>query len=339
MNHNQLPGNQAPYKLDAGEGLRYAFGGHLATVVARHEDLGIPMAGAILTGAKGATFPVHRHARTHEAFIVVEGVVSLILGEQTFQLFPGDYVNIPPDTPHGWSYLDYHGKLYGWTFTGNANQIYQRIGEPFAAKVYRESTEEPDWTKLDEALDIEFIRGHNSGSGYAEKLNSLPEGNVPYVLAAGEGERLLAADQLFTFLGDQRHTGGVFMTIMNEGAAGEAIPPHYHEHVTETFFCITGALKMFVDGEYVTLYPGDYVHVPPKAVHSYQIVRNDTRFLGYLSPGFFDSFFRYLGVPYEGYIYPPVPPPFDFSRVLQHLGELDLKLMGKPGAPPAQGRG
>jgi quercetin 2,3-dioxygenase len=270
---------------------------------------------------------------------VVEGVVSLILGEQTFQLFPGDYVNIPPGTPHGWSYLDYHGKLYGWSFAGNANQIYERIGEPFAAKVYRESSEEPDWGKLDAAVDTEFIRGHSARPGYAEKLNTLPEGNVPYVLAAGEGERLLAADQLFTFLGDKRHTGGVFMTIMNEGAAGDAIPPHYHEHVTETFFCITGALKMFVDGEYVTLYPGDYLHVPPKAVHSYQIVRNDTRFLGYLSPGFFDSFFRYLGVPYEGHIYPPVPPPFDFSRVLQHLGDLDLKLMGKPGAPPPQGRG
>ena len=128
------------------------------------------------------------------------------------------------------------------------------------------------------------------------------------------------------------------MTIMNEGAAGDAIPPHYHEHITETFFCITGGLKMFVDGEFVNLYPGDYLHVPPKAVHSYQIVRNDTRFLGYLSPGSFDSFFRYLGVPYQGHIYPAVPPPFDFSRVLQHLGELDLKLMGKPGGPP-QGRG
>src|ERR1700728_1054734 len=176
MNHNQLPGTQAPYKLDAGEGLRYAFGGHLATVVARHEDLGIPMAGVILTGAKGAIFPVHRHARTHEAFIVVEGVVSLTLGEQAFQLFPGDYVNIPPGTPHGWSYLDYHGKLYGWTFTGNANQIYERIGESSASKVYRESTEEPDWAKLDETLDIEFIRGHSSGAEYAEKLKSLPEG-------------------------------------------------------------------------------------------------------------------------------------------------------------------
>ena len=113
------------------------------------------------------------------------------------------------------------------------------------------------------------------------------------------------------------------MAIMNEGAAGEAIPPHYHEHVTETFFCITGALKMMVDGEYVTLYPGDYVHVPPKAVHSYQIVRNDTRFLGYLSPGFFDSFFRYLGVPYEGYIYPPRAPSLRFQ----------------PGSPAPRGTG
>jgi quercetin 2,3-dioxygenase len=185
MNHNQLPGNQAPYKLDAGEGLRYAFGGHLATVIARHEDLGIPMAGAILTGAKGATFPVHRHARTHEAFIVVEGVVSLVLDGQTFQLFPGDYVNIPPGTPHGWSYLDYHGKLYGWTFTGNANQMYERIGKPFSAKVYSESTEESDWDKLDASVDTEFIHGHSSGTGYAEKLKALPEGKVPYVLASG----------------------------------------------------------------------------------------------------------------------------------------------------------
>lgn len=126
------------------------------------------------------------------------------------------------------------------------------------------------------------------------------------------------------------------MTIMNEGAVGEAVPPHYHDHVSEMFFCLTGALKMSVNGEYTTLLPGDFLHVPAKAVHSYQIVRNDTRFFGFLSPGFFDSFFRYLGVPYEGYVYPAVPPPFDFSRVLQHLGELDLKLMGRPGAPPAQ---
>jgi quercetin 2,3-dioxygenase len=338
MKHNELPGMKAPYKLDAGEGLRYAFGSHLATLVAREQDIGVPMAGAILTGAKGASFPVHRHARSHEAFIVVEGAVSLILGEQTFLLFPGDYVNVPPGTPHGWSYLDHHGKLYGWAFNGNANQMYERIGEPFAGKVYRESSEEPDWNKLDASVDTELVSGHATSLPYAEKRNALPEGNVPYVLAGGEGDRLLAADQLFTFLGDQRHSGGVFMTIMNEGAMGDPIPAHYHEHVTETFFCMSGALKMFVDGEYVTLYPGDYVHVPPKAVHSYQIVRNDTRFLGYLNPGSFDSFFRYLGVPYAGYIYPLVPPPFDFSRVLQHLGELDLKLMGKPGAPPAQGR-
>jgi hypothetical protein len=29
-----------------------------------------------------------------------------------------------------------------------------------------------------------------------------------------------------------------------------------------------------------------------------------------------------------------VPPPFRFDRVIQHLGELDLTLLERPGGPP-----
>ena len=54
---NELPARQSPYKLDAGEGLRYAFGSHLATIIARPDDLGQAASGIILTGAKGAAFP------------------------------------------------------------------------------------------------------------------------------------------------------------------------------------------------------------------------------------------------------------------------------------------
>ena len=59
MHKNELPASQAPYKLDSGEGLRYAFGNHLATRIARSNELGQPAAGTILAGAKGARFPVH----------------------------------------------------------------------------------------------------------------------------------------------------------------------------------------------------------------------------------------------------------------------------------------
>lgn len=52
MTINELPGSQTTFKLEAGEGQRYVFGSHLATIIARTEDIGAPMAGAILSGAK-----------------------------------------------------------------------------------------------------------------------------------------------------------------------------------------------------------------------------------------------------------------------------------------------
>ena len=64
MHKNELPATQAPYKLDVGEGIRYSFGNHLATLIARPDELGQPVAGTILTGAR-VTFPrtlSRRHA-------------------------------------------------------------------------------------------------------------------------------------------------------------------------------------------------------------------------------------------------------------------------------------
>jgi quercetin 2,3-dioxygenase len=62
--------------------------------------------------------------------------------------------------------------------------------------------------------------------------------------------------------------------------------------------------------------------------------KHDTRFIGFITPGHFEPFFRYLCVPFEGYRYPLVPPPFRFDRVIQHLAELDLTLLERPGGPP-----
>jgi quercetin 2,3-dioxygenase len=35
--------------------------------------------------------------------------------------------------------------------------------------------------------------------------------------------------------------------------------------------------------------------------------------------------------PYEGHIFPLEPAPFRFDRVIQHLADLDLKLLERPG--------
>ena len=111
MYKNQLPAQQVPYQLDAGEGARYAFGNQLAIHIATPAELGQSASGTILTGARAAKFPLHRHEASHEALFVIEGVVKLLLAGRTYMLTPSDYVNIPPGTPHGYKFSDHRGKL------------------------------------------------------------------------------------------------------------------------------------------------------------------------------------------------------------------------------------
>lgn len=337
MYKNELPASQAPYKLDAGEGLRYTFGNHLATRIARPAGLGQPASGTILSGAKGARFPVHRHASTHEALFVLDGVVSLVLGDDSYLLTPSDYVNIPPETAHGYEFADHRGKLLSWTFGADTAEAYVRLGKPFAGNVYPECTDAVDWTLLDADVDTELVNTPSRAtSDWASKLTVAPQGALPFVLAASEGERMIAGDQVYTILGDSTHSNGVFIALLTEGPIGMPIPRHRHERVTELFHCLNGQMEMFASDGFVTLDPGDFLHVPPTTAHSFQLKKHDTRFLGFVTPGDFEPFFRYLCEPFDGYRYPLVPPPFRFDRVIQHLSELDLTILERPGGPPPQ---
>jgi quercetin 2,3-dioxygenase len=335
MTHAELPGKPSPYKLDAGEGQRFTFGGQLATVIARNEDLGTSMAGTILSGGKGEHFPLHRHASTHEAMYVVEGSISFTLGDKTFVLSPGDYINIPPGTAHGFSYIDHRGKLLSWAFGGNANTIYSVIGELYAGTVYSELLPAVNWSRPLDGVDVEFVEElTHTAAPSTEKLDHAPGGVVPFVLAGGEGERMLAAEQLYTIMGTENSSDGLFVSLMTEGPIGPAIPKHLHEKVAETFFCLNGAMEMFAGDRFVALEPGDFLYIPPSTPHSFRLLKNGTRFIGFLTPGNFETFFRYLCQPFDGYMYPLVPPPFCFDRVIQHLSELDLKILERPGGPP-----
>ena len=335
MMHNELPGVATPYKLDAGEGQRFAFGRQLATVIARPENLGAAMAGTILTGAKGEHFPLHTHLSTHEAIYVVEGAISFTLAEKVFVLSPGDYVSIPAATVHGFSYLDHRGKMLSWTFSGSAHAIYPAIGEPYEGTVYSELLPATDWTQPVDGVDTHFIdMMTHTAVPSAGKVAVAPSGVVPFVLASGEGERGMAGEQLYTLMGLESCSDGVFVSLMTEGPIGPAIPKHLHEKVAETFFCLNGAMEMFAGDQFITLEPGDFLYIPPCTPHSFRLLKNGTRFIGFLTPGYFEHFFRYLCQPFDGYIYPLVPPPFRFDRVIQHLGELDLKILERPGGPP-----
>jgi quercetin 2,3-dioxygenase len=312
--------------LDAGEGVRHIFGNHLATCIATDLQPQQAAAGCFLT--------VHVHSVTHEALFVIEGVISLTIARQSYLLTGGDYVNIPAGTPYGYEFLDHRGKLLSWTLGGNAGAAYSRLGKPYEGTVYAEGHPEVDWAVLDSSVDTELVATNSQlVSGWSPKLITAPEGMHPFVLAASDGEPMIAGDQVYTILGNQTHSNGVFIALLTEGSIGPAIPKHRHEKVTELFHCLNGEMEMFAGDGFLSLSPEDFLHIPLKTAHSFQLKKRDTRLLGFITPGSFEPFFRYLCETFEGYRYPLVSPPFRFDRVMQNIAELDLAVLERPGAP------
>ena len=47
--------------------------------------------------------PPHRHRRLHDMFYVLEGTLTLRLGDETLELAPGSFVCVPPGVVHTFS--------------------------------------------------------------------------------------------------------------------------------------------------------------------------------------------------------------------------------------------
>lgn len=334
--NDQLPGERVAYFLRAGEGERYLVGGQLATFIARHEDTGGLHEGVVVTGGKGATFPLHVHERGHEAILVIDGKLEFWLDGHGYSLSPGDYVNIPPGITHGYRMQGHYTQFLAWTNGGSARQLHAVLGEPYAPHMYPPGSfaaiSGDKLARAEASADVKFLNSEIPAISTPDNLhlNSLPAGPSPFVLESGEGQRLVAADTLFNIIGDKHHSSGKFISIMTDGPVGQAIPKHYHEHIMECFFCVDGCMTLWAgDGEY-RLLPGDFLHVPAGVVHAYRMEAHHTRFYGYLSPGVFENFFRIFGDPYEGYIFPADIKPPRFDRVMQHIAELDLKFVEGP---------
>jgi quercetin dioxygenase-like cupin family protein len=47
--------------------------------------------------------PPHRHERLHDMFYVLDGVLTMRLGDETHQIGPGTFVCVPPGVTHAFS--------------------------------------------------------------------------------------------------------------------------------------------------------------------------------------------------------------------------------------------
>jgi quercetin 2,3-dioxygenase len=326
----KLPGQQSPYALRNGEGQHLLLGDVVVTFIARSQETGGLFEAFILSGSKDTQSPLMLHSETDKALYVMDGQLELFLNGELRLLNRGDYAYIPSQTPHAYRMLSWRTRVLAWTTGQQGAAVYSALGTPFSRPV---PPEQPGLTLTRQQYqsvlsDLEILDQSIAWEGAHPVIEAdLPSTRQPYVLREGEGERLVAADQVFSFLQTQASSGDRFITVMTEGPAGEAIPPHYHEEHAENFFCIDGHMTMWINGEEIKVLPGDYIQVPAHCVHSYRLDAPYTRFLGWLVPGLFEPFFRLIGDPYEPHLFPLDPPAFRFDRVLANLDTIDLKVL------------
>jgi quercetin 2,3-dioxygenase len=330
-----LPGRNSSYLMRAGNGLRYKFANCLATTVARPADTGGLFDATYLSGGAGDVLPSHQHLTAHKIYYVFDGRISLSVNGAPRLLTRGDFVSIPQGTVHDLRFLTHRSRVLEMAFGGDAAGLYPIIGEKSEfynhAPIPAASISDDKLRRASESLGLTFSGGVELNGATAELEQFLPNGVSPYGLGAGNGVRLVAADQIYTMLSLRKNTTKDFFSVVCEGPIGKRIPEHFHERHSEVFVCVDGRVSMTADGKEVVLYPGDFLQVAAGTRHTYKLEDHYTRFFSILTPGLFEPFFFTIGEPWEPLMFPETPGPLRIDRVMQNLSSLDVKFTGAAG--------
>ena len=96
-----------------------------------------------------------------------------------------------------------------------------------------------------------------------------------------------------------------FAIVTSGGVGGDPVGFHYHREAHEVFLCLKGKVNIWAGDQCRCLEPGDFASVPPNIVHQYQLLGDFTEGTCLIIPGGWEDFFRAIGDPYSGPMFPP----------------------------------
>lgn len=121
----------------------------LAVIKATADTTGGQLTVVEITEPPGAEAPLHVHHREDEAFYVLEGSVTLEVGDQTIEARAGDLAFGPRDVPHRYTVgPDGCRMLFICTPGGFENLVVGMSRPADALTLPPPTTEEPDWERI-----------------------------------------------------------------------------------------------------------------------------------------------------------------------------------------------
>ena len=295
----KLPGQKRMYVLPNDAGEYHRVGSQVMKRIARREDTGDVHELATFTGNTGAAMPRHAHLSSHAAVLVMRGEIEFEMagdGTQRWSMMRGDFANLPPGTPHGWTMKSDGAQLALFSMNHRVGAAFTAMGErQDGPQVPANAPHEVPASALARAAaagDFQLAPASTAAAAAVRVTNKqLPLTPGPYVLADGGGERFGGN----TFLARNANTTGQFLFIITEGGPGGGVGAHFHARHFENFFALDGETLGWAYGKAVPLHTGDYFQAPPRNLHGFRLNQQYNRFAAFLTPGIFESFFVRMG--------------------------------------------
>jgi|SRR6516164_8823091 quercetin dioxygenase-like cupin family protein len=135
-------------------------------------------------------------------------------------------------------------------------------------------------------------------------------------VSSDDGERLRLLGSTVTVKATGDDTGGTMEWVVIESTKGSDVAPHRHPW-GEAYFMIDGVLEVQVGARKHVATAGDFITIPPRAVHGFQVVSDSARFVHVTTgAGTVDAYKDYARVS------PEVPDPND-GEAMAALAEVN----------------
>lgn len=132
----------------AGEGEALWWFGALAEIKATAADTGGLMTIIEITEPPGSEAPLHVHYREDEAFWILEGDVTIQVGDTTVECHAGDYAFGPRGVPHRFTVGDAGCRMLFILTPGGFEGLVCEMGEPAGARTLPPGPFEPDLERV-----------------------------------------------------------------------------------------------------------------------------------------------------------------------------------------------
>ncbi len=269
----------------------------------------------------GGGAPPHVHD-FDEGFYLVSGEMIFTAGNRVISAGAGSFINIRGGTAHTTrNATNADADVVVIAAPAGFDDFQRAVGEPAPG---------PDGPFAPAPADI---RQRMQQASAASGIDMQPAAALfeiePEIIfrRAGEGERLAAVGDVYTFLATSEHTGDRYAIWHATIHPGGGPPPHVHTREEEAFFILRGELAAYDQGQRTVAKPGSLLILPRNSLHWF---KNETEepveMLILIAPGGGEEMFRQFGRPWSSEARPPLPDREEIARLIAIAPDFGVEL-------------